>query len=590
MTEFSGPLVESGVERLKALAQATGFDAADVRSMQDIFRTLSAGWGSLPAGGTPPWASDACDDHSPYELSVALNEKGPQVRVLVEPMEAPYTVQANRAAARRLYGTLERDYHVNTQRLRALEDLLVPEDPQGRFALWYAVSFDKGEAPEFKAYFNLHVQGAGNAPRLTEEAMHRVGFGKAWASVAEALRRRPDGLEELVFFALDLTHEADARVKIYLRHHGATAAFLEELGSVARNHQPGSIAAFCRQMSGGQEGPYHGKGAVTCFTFTDPSDARPVAVTSYFPVPHYTRDDLEVRERMVHFLGEHHLDAAPYLGAVEAVARRRLDAGSGMHTYSALRWWGGQARATVYFSPETYGMQPPHTVPQTAPAPRPAEEIVAYYEGHSIADHPFLGRMRREPVDLTKLARILANFRVGITNDFPRRLAWLTARIDSDALRCTLAKQLNDEMGDGDFSRAHRGLFEKMLSVLKPWAPAGTSEDLAPGRALGKALEHAYVQADPYEGIGASLIVEIYGKQVDKFIADEFRRQKQIPPSDLEWLHLHENLEMEHADESLDMAKLIPQGPALEAAWRGARAVASASRAFFDTLYRACYE
>jgi pyrroloquinoline quinone (PQQ) biosynthesis protein C len=113
---------------------------------------------------------------------------------------------------------------------------------------------------------------------------------------------------------------------------------------------------------------------------------------------------------------------------------------------------------------------------------------------------------------------------------------------------------------------------------------------LAPGHALGAELERCYVSAEPYEeGVGASLVVEVYGKQVDTFIADQFRRQTQIPPSALEWLHLHETLEVEHASEAMDIARLIPSGPASEAAWRGAKAVATASRAFFDALYRECY-
>jgi hypothetical protein len=112
---------------------------------------------------------------------------------------------------------------------------------------------------------------------------------------------------------------------------------------------------------------------------------------------------------------------------------------------------------------------------------------------------------------------------------------------------------------------------------------------LAPGFALGEELERCYVTAEPYEGVGASLVVEVYGKQVDTVIADQFRRQTRIPPSALEWLHLHETLEVEHAGEAMDIARLIPAGPGSEAAWRGARAVATASRAFFDTLYRQCY-
>jgi DMATS type aromatic prenyltransferase len=590
--ETSGTLIGSGSERLKSLARAVGFDEASVRAMQEVFRTLSASWGQLPAGGPPAWPSDACDDHSPFELSLAVDARGPQVRALVEPMDAPYTLEAQRAAARRLYPVLARDYGINLERLRALDDLLVPANPKGRFALWYAVGFLPGQAPEFKAYFNLHVQGPGRAATLTQEALQRLGFAKAWPALAETLRRREDGAEDFVYLALDLSHDAEARVKVYLRHTGATAAELDALCGVAVHHKPGSVVEFCRQLAG-HEGPYYGKGPVTCFTLTTPSSDRPCAATFYFPVSHHTRDDRESRQRVTEYLTSQQLETAPYLGALEACARRPLEAGSSLHTYAALRSWHAGTRVTAYFSPEIFGHQPPRgaSSPRVAPPPRPATDIVSYYEAHSIADHPFLARLRREPVDLSKLARVMVNFRAGITQDFPRRLAMLTARAPDDHLRCILAKQLNDEMGNGDFSRAHRGLFERMIGVLRPWLPADLVAATAPGRKLGETLEHCYVRADPYEGIGASLVVEVYGKQVDSHIADEFRRQSQIPPSELEWLHLHETLEVEHADESLDMARLVPEDPAArEAAWRGARAVASASRVFFDALYAECFE
>jgi DMATS type aromatic prenyltransferase len=556
--------------------------------MQQVFRTLSESWGDLPAGGAARWPSDVCDDHSPYELSVAIDSRGPQLRVLVEPMDRPCSPAANLAAARRLYPVLARDYHVNLARLRAVEELLVPEAPRGRFALWYAVGFTPGQAPEFKAYLDLNVQGPGRAALLTEESLRRLGFARAWPALAGLLRRREDGADSLAYLALDLSHDTEARVKVYLRHQGADAAFLDELGGLSRHHVPGSTKEFCRQLAG-HEGPYHGKGPVTCFTFTEPADERPTAATFYFPVSYHARDDLESRRRITHYLGSQELDAAAYLGALEACARRPLEAGSSLHTYAALRCWRGGPRVTAYFSPEVFGQQPPRTVSVPgADPPRPAPAIVEHYEAHSVAHHPFLARLSREPVDLHKLARVMANFRAGITRDFPRRLAMLTARVPDERMRCILAKQLNDELGGGDITRAHRLLFERMFEVLAPWAPADLEAATAPGRAFGAVIERCYVDADPYEGLGASIVVELGGKQVDQLIASEFRRQRELPPSALEWLHLHEHLEEEHAEESRVLAGLVP-AEGLEAAWRGARAISRAARTFFDALYRECF-
>jgi DMATS type aromatic prenyltransferase len=581
-------LITSGRERVTALARALGFDAPSTGAMQDVFLTLASSWRELPAGGAPPWPSDVCDDHSPFELSIAIDAEGPQLRVLVEPMDAAPSLDSNRAASLRLHEELARHHGINVERLRALESLLMPEEAQGRFVAWHSAAFSLGQPVDFKVYFNLLAHGPGRAARLTQEALDRIGFHKAWATVAEVLGRREAGLDDVVYFALDLSSRADARAKLYFRHLQPTAAYLEEVCAVGRHHQPGVVSEFCRQMAGGGEGPYGGKGPVTCFSFTDPADARPKAVTAYFPVSHYARDDQEIRQRLSDYLKDQGLATAPYLGALEACARRPLEAGTGIHTYAAVRWQG-KPRVTVYFSPETYGMMPQRSAAPMTKESQPATGIVDHFEAHSIADHPFFARMRREPVRLEVLARVLANFRVGITREFPRRLAWLTARVGDERIRSVLAKQLNDELGDGDFTRAHRGLFERMFEVLSPWAPPETEELLAPGHALGEELERCYVTARPYEGVGASLVVEVYGKQVDTVIADQFRRQTLIPPSALEWLHLHETLEVEHAGESMDMARLIPTGADSEAAWRGAKAVATASRAFFDTLYRQCY-
>jgi pyrroloquinoline quinone (PQQ) biosynthesis protein C len=264
-----------------------------------------------------------------------------------------------------------------------------------------------------------------------------------------------------------------------------------------------------------------------------------------------------------------------------------------MQSYASLRWVDGP-RVTVYLGPEAYRIDPPRPITHPPPPPPvwPATEAVRRYEATPVTAHPFFERLRREPVDLRRLWKLLANLRACITLDFPRRLAALTARVDDDRIRAILAKQLNDELGNGDFSRAHRHLFEHMIggvaATLEP--PAVTEELVQPGREFGQELERLYVRADPHEGLGASLLVEVYGKQVDAFIADEFRRQRAVSPQTLEWLHLHEALEVDHVDESMVLARLLPSsGPRLDGAWRGVRAVADGSWRFFDGMYRRCF-
>jgi pyrroloquinoline quinone (PQQ) biosynthesis protein C len=187
--------------------------------------------------------------------------------------------------------------------------------------------------------------------------------------------------------------------------------------------------------------------------------------------------------------------------------------------------------------------------------------------------------------------RLFANIRSGLSLHFPRRLAAVVARVTDERVRSLLAKQLDEELGEGNYERAHLVLFDQMLAGLSAYRPSDVDDlDLTPGRVLEARLELPYADPDGWVGVGAAMVIEIFGKQVDRFVAEQFRRQQQVPPESLTWLNLHESLELEHAEESLDLAHLVPPTDAAHAAVaRGATAVADAGWEFFDHLYRACY-
>jgi pyrroloquinoline quinone (PQQ) biosynthesis protein C len=227
-----------------------------------------------------------------------------------------------------------------------------------------------------------------------------------------------------------------------------------------------------------------------------------------------------------------------------------------------------------------------------------AEEIVRRYEHDVVlANHPFLCRLRREPVSLPRLWCVLVNFWEAIVHDFPARLARVIANLDDDRLRSIFVKQLNDELGEGDHARAHKPMFRRLLQALEPWRMAGDDAVLlAPGRRFGAALEKHLFAADYFEAVGALMMIEVYGKQTDIRLGEEFRRQDQVDLSALEWLHLHESLEVDHADDSLTVAHVMPRaggGPEdrahLAAVWRGAEGVVEAGHAYFNDLYRVCW-
>jgi pyrroloquinoline quinone (PQQ) biosynthesis protein C len=223
-------------------------------------------------------------------------------------------------------------------------------------------------------------------------------------------------------------------------------------------------------------------------------------------------------------------------------------------------------------------------------APRNAEEIVRHFEDvEQITGHRFMVRMRSEPVNLRHLWTLLANFQISISKNFARRLASIAGRVESDQVCCILAEQLHDEMGNGKFERAHVNLFSSMMKKLQPWSPPVVDDTvLGPGRKLDPRLAEIYGAADVNAALGAVMAGEVFAKQMDQFIGDEFRRQNEIDIRSLEWLTLHEELEVEHADSSLVLAGLLPNS-ALNAVWFGASELRNAGWAFLDDLYDTCY-
>jgi pyrroloquinoline quinone (PQQ) biosynthesis protein C len=221
----------------------------------------------------------------------------------------------------------------------------------------------------------------------------------------------------------------------------------------------------------------------------------------------------------------------------------------------------------------------------------PMEALMLRYEAVSVADHPFFQRLRTEPFNAGVLWLLLVNIHEG-ARDFVMWLADLTARIGDNRIRSVLAKQLNDELGDGDFTRIHAVLFDQLLAGIECWRPPQfVDEMIQPGRNLGLGLTAQFLSPDPYQGVGAAMVTEIYAKKFDLCVGSEMRRQNDIKPEALTWLNVHEQLELEHAADSHNLALLIPdQGSAPKAVQHGAEATWHIFWVFLDDLHRLCFE
>ncbi|NUO49607.1 MAG: hypothetical protein HOV80_12190 [Polyangiaceae bacterium] len=541
--------------------------------------------------GRSSWPSYVSDDHTPYEFSLLLGRDSAEIRLMAEPLPSggASTVADTVTEAQRLRTILERDFEVGFERFDKIADLFLPPEPQGAFAIWYAASFASSGAPSFKMYLNPAVRGRDAAPQVVEQALDRLGLSSAFATVTRAFRRGPE-LDELRFFSIDLGNTREARVKVYGFHHEASVDDLAHVMTVVPDSDGAAVRRFCRALLGSEGELRASRQPATCLAFVG-TNASPATGTVHVPIRAFAGDDRVAHGRVSDALREIQIDAAPFDKATSAIAQRPLESGGGLIAWSAIRTGHGGLKSNVYLAPKAMFDEPTHA--DVAPVPRvdDVEAVVKRFEQASVAKHPFDARLAREPFNGPSLALMVMNVREGITLHFARRLASIVARVEEDDLRSVLAKQLNDELGSGDPKRTHKTLFEKFAAGITPWAPdVDKPELLEPGRRFGVVQEELYLHRSPYEGLGATLIMEVLGKQGDLVLGTQLRRAKEpLSPEVMEWLVLHEELEFDHVDESLDLARRVPPGNKARLAVRGAEELGRAGWAFLDDMYRACF-
>jgi DMATS type aromatic prenyltransferase len=347
------------------LCRAAGF-GDESESVVHAFENLISPWGERLRAEGSEWPSEISDDNTPVEFSVAIADSGVDVRVLFEPQAERPVLADYRAAGLAFQERLEREFGASLERYRQIQELFLPEDMHGPFAIWSSAVFSRGRAPAFKAYLNPQARGAEQAPELVREGLERLGFSAAWENVSDTVLRRGRELDELKYFALDLTDDAEARVKVYVRHHCATAEDLECAASLAESYTERETLDFVREMRGSGE-RLNERAPFTCSSFVGRAIERPAATTVYVPVCAYARDDAAVLERVRGYMRRQGFDSTLYENIVNGFANRRLSDGVGMQSWIALRRFGDSARMTVYLATEANRVHAPGTVPAPTP-------------------------------------------------------------------------------------------------------------------------------------------------------------------------------------------------------------------------------
>ena len=315
-------------------------------------RYLFQTWGDRLIRPRPDFRSEVSDDHSPYEYSVAFGRDENELRLLLEAQADSPSLSSNQLAAQALTTKIAQDWGLCTARLDAVSDLFLPSEPQGVFSYWHAIVIGSSARPLFKVYFNPRVQGPERAHELVDLALERLGFDAARGYLRAIASSREPGRDEPHYISLDLGAATEARVKIYFRHHGITAAELERTFELAPSHQPGDITGYCAQLLG-HGGPFAKKPVSSCFAFI--AGARePTSVTFHLPIAAYAQQDAHVVDSVAGFMGKHGLDATAYRALMSRFSSRPLANGTGTQSYVSFRRDPTGPRLTVYLSPEVY--------------------------------------------------------------------------------------------------------------------------------------------------------------------------------------------------------------------------------------------
>ena len=218
----------------------------------------------------------------------------------------------------------------------------------------------------------------------------------------------------------------------------------------------------------------------------------------------------------------------------------------------------------------------------------PPEDIVARFREIDVATHPFFVALADGPgVDLEAVYLLVSNLLQGVSGFFVRWLAIAISRANDRRVASLLARQLNDQLGGGDFTQIHSVLLDRFVTALSPWCDrAGDHLLLSAGRRLSSEGARPFVAGDAQEGLGALIVSEIFTEKMDTCLASEMRRQMLVTGEAMRWLNVHQTLETDHAHDSHELAQLLPrEGPGLAAAWRGALDQWDALWQFLDDVH-----
>ncbi|MDY7224777.1 tryptophan dimethylallyltransferase family protein [Hyalangium rubrum] len=347
---------EFGFARIEALCRSSGFSSADTEKVQRYFDFMTKSWNTRLIGEASPWKSDISDDHTPFELSIALEADRPEIRFLIEAQNSPTSLQTSWDDGLAINERLNKELGVPLDSFNTVKDLFEPKNPEARFSLWHAFCLKPDGRAEIKVYLNPLARGPEHANTLVKEALARLGFANAWRFLSEVVMRR-GALDQPLYFSLDLSGQAVSRVKIYVAHRDAAFEDIEAAMSLAKEYKQGEARAFCESIQGEFTAQ---RSTLTCWAFTSDDDDKPYSVTLHCPIRCYADNDRDALRRIRTVLDpKSHAVLDRTAWALANQTGRRLDEGVGLIQWASMRREGGAVRATFYLAAEAYGFVAP---------------------------------------------------------------------------------------------------------------------------------------------------------------------------------------------------------------------------------------
>jgi hypothetical protein len=280
------------------------------------------------------------DDGFLAEVSVNWCGPHPELRLLFDCLGECHDLISPGEA-----GAPEAGVRTVARRFGQIHEIFAPHAGRPSAPLWHSVAWRPPSRVVHKTYFGLYPWPPSQRYAAVEEAMDRLGMAAAWAAARRRIEDAP-GQREIEFFAVDQADEADARVKIYYRSHGADLVEMNRIAAVALSHDAERALAAYRTLAGDRSDA--GEGALTCLAFRSGLDQAAEA-TTYLRLADLAPDDRQAVDRTVALLRAEGVDTSALPALATALTPTPLEESKGFLALVSYRAAGRRGDITTYF-------------------------------------------------------------------------------------------------------------------------------------------------------------------------------------------------------------------------------------------------